>query len=119
MANLPAQRLSLAAAGLLLGTYGAYTWFLLLAAPGSRCGCGSDTNVSGWITARAIVLAVCAALPPILGVDIGSELEGLGPPDLALQVLAAIGLGLLIWEFPAAIYDPRASRSDPPLGERS
>lgn len=96
---------ALAGAALLLVLFAGYGWSVLAAGAGGPCGCAhAELPMSGWVVGRAAALAGLAGLALPLA---GSVLP-LGRPgsQLATVLLAAAAFGVLLWQLPAAMYDP-------------
>ncbi|MEN3360876.1 MAG: hypothetical protein V7637_4858 [Mycobacteriales bacterium] len=95
----------LAGAAALLAGYAGYSWRVLASGVGGPCGCSRrELPMSGWVVARAAALAALAGL--------GLAFAGSALPlrsagsHLVIALLAAAAFGLLLWQLPAAMYDP-------------
>jgi len=95
----------LAAAALLFAVYGGYAWHVTTSGRGGPCGCGgADVPMDHWITGRACVLAVLAAVASAAG----DSVLPLARFDsrLVVVLLAAATIGILLWHLPAAMARP-------------
>ena len=84
----------------LYSAFAGYGWRLTRRRPGVPCGCGASLEpVSGWTVARAAALSATAAVAAT-----GVALAGPAAPpaERVLAVLSAAGLGLALWQLPAA-----------------
>ncbi|WP_130799383.1 MauE/DoxX family redox-associated membrane protein [Streptomyces otsuchiensis] len=97
----------LTGAAALFGCYTLYAWRALASAPaGTPCGCSrTELPVSGWVVGRAALLAGTAAGGAAL-VAAGAAAPA-GPAEHTLTALAAATCALLVWQLPAAAYQPR------------
>jgi len=96
---------ALAGAAVLLAGYAGYGWRVLAAGSGGPCGCSRhELPMSGWVLARAGGLAGLA----VLGLTLtGSVLSPRAVDSrFSLVLLAAATFSLLLWQLPAAMYDP-------------
>ncbi|HEX2315078.1 MAG TPA: MauE/DoxX family redox-associated membrane protein [Thermomonospora sp.] len=104
---------ALAAAGVLLGAYAAYTYRLLRRAEGRGvpCGCSrADTPVSGWVVLRAAVPAVLA-----VGAAVGADAVVTPAESAAWFAEASVAgavFAVLLWVLPEAMIDPGAALRD-------
>jgi hypothetical protein len=95
----------LAGAALLLALVAGYGWYVLAVGAGGPCGCShAELPMSGWVVARAAVLAGLAGLALARR---GSVLP-LGWPgsQLGTALLAVAAFSVLLWQLPAAMHDP-------------
>lgn len=94
---------ALLAAGLLLGSFAAYSWFLIRRTPGAPCGCGSHHEAaSSAVTLRALALSAMAWVGALLihtDPTLNSQLSG---PPLTVVLLAAVAFGSALWILPEA-----------------
>jgi len=101
--------LALSAAAMLYAVYALYGAVLTRRGDAVPCGCSSaaDYPVNVWVVARALVLSVGSAFAAIAG----QQILPLWPLNatVTLAVLASSALGLILWELPAALHDPRPS----------
>jgi hypothetical protein len=101
--------LALSAAAILYAVYALYDAVLTRRGDPVPCGCSSaaDYPVNVWVVARALVLSVGSAF----AASAGQQILPLWPLNatVTLAVLASSALGLILWEFPAALHDPRPS----------
>jgi hypothetical protein len=96
---------ALAGSVLLLALFGGYGWYALAARSGGPCGCSPvELPMSGWVVARAGALAGLAAL----GLTLAGSVLPLARPgsQLGTVLLAAAAIGVLLWQLPAAMFDP-------------
>lgn len=106
-----ALRAATGSAAGLFTIYLLYGWHVLHARARSSpvpCGCGGGgrTPLSGWTVLRAAVLAGLAAIATA-GAGTAGILAG---PRLAIAVTAGACFAVLLWQLPAAMYDPEAAR---------
>jgi hypothetical protein len=101
--------LALSAAAMLYAVYALYGAVLTRRGDAVPCGCSSAAGypVNVWVVARALVLSVGSAFAAIAG----QQILPLWPLNatVTLAVLASSALGLILWELPAALHDPRPS----------
>jgi hypothetical protein len=101
--------LALSAAAMLYAVYALYGVVLTRRGDAVPCGCSSAAGypVNVWVVARALVLSVGSAFAAIAG----QQILPLWPLNatVTLAVLASSALGLILWELPAALHDPRPS----------
>jgi hypothetical protein len=101
--------LALSAAVVLYAIYAVYGAVLTRRGDAVPCGCSSAAGypVNVWVVARALVLSVGSAFAAIAG----QQVLPLWPLNatVTLAVLASGALGLILWELPAALHDPRPS----------
>ncbi len=96
MAGLHAAAL---AAGLLYGAFAGYAGLLVYRHPGAPCGCSGNLEPATVGTvARATALSLVATSMVAAPGRVGTG----SPRHLALALLCAIGLGLALWQAPAA-----------------
>lgn len=94
---------ALYAAGLLLGSFAAYSWLLIRRTPGAPCGCGSHHEAtSSAVTLRALALSAMAWMGALLiHADPTLDFQLSGAP-LTVVLLAAIAFGSALWILPEA-----------------
>jgi hypothetical protein len=101
--------LALSAAAILYAGYALYGAVLTRRGDAVPCGCSSAAGypVNVWVVARALVLSVGS----IFAASAGQQILPLWPLNatVTLAVLASGALGLILWELPAALHDPRPS----------
>ena len=101
--------LALSAAAMLYAVYALYGAVLTRRGDAVPCGCSSAAGypVNVWVVARALVLSVGSVFAAIAG----QQILPLWPLNatVTLAVLASSALGLILWELPAALHDPRPS----------
>lgn len=96
---------AMAASAVLLALFGGYAWYVTGRERGGPCGCSrADLPMTGWVVARAFVLAGLALAGLVLA-------DSAVPParpgsELAVVLLAAATFTCLLWQLPAAMYDP-------------
>jgi hypothetical protein len=99
--------LALSAAAILYAVYALYGAVLTRRGDAVPCGCSSAAGypVNVWVVARALVLSVGSAFAAIAG----QQVLPLWPVNatVTLAALASSALGLILWELPAALHDPR------------
>jgi hypothetical protein len=103
---------ALAGSMLLLAIFGGYGWYVVATGAGGPCGCSAaDVPMSGWVVARAFVLSGLA----LVGQLLAESVLPLNRPDIELitVLLAAAAVGCLLWQLPAAMYDPTAPAVPP------
>lgn len=102
-------RLAAAGAAVLFTGYGLYGWHVLRRGrdrPPVPCGCaGSRTPLSGVIVTRAAALAGAAVLVAA-GAEYAASPRG---PGFAVTLLAGAAFAALLWQLPAALFDPSAT----------
>jgi hypothetical protein len=87
------------AAMLLYAAYAHYLWALVRRIPGAPCGCGAEVEpATSWTVARAAVLSLISMLALLAGSWPGAQ----PPAYAALAALCAAGLGITLWQVPAA-----------------
>jgi hypothetical protein len=100
---------ALSAAAILYAVYALYGAVLTRRGDAVPCGCSSAAGypVNVWVVARALVLSVGSAF----AASAGQQILPLWPLNatVTLAVLASGALGLILWELPAALHDPRPS----------
>jgi hypothetical protein len=101
--------LALSAAAILYAGYALYGAVLTRRGDAVPCGCSSAAGypVNVWVVARALVLSVGS----VFAASAGQQILPLWPLNatVTLAVLASGALGLILWELPAALHDPRPS----------
>lgn len=101
--------LALSAAGILYVVYALYGAVLTRRGDGVPCGCSSAAGypVNIWVVARALVLSVGSAFAAMAS----QQILPLWPLNatVTLAVLASSTFGVILWELPAALHDPRPS----------
>jgi hypothetical protein len=101
--------LPLSAAAVLYAVYALYGAVLTRRGDVVPCGCSGAASypVNVWVVARALVLSVGSAFAAVAG----RQILPLRPltATVTLAVLASGALGLILWELPAALHDPRSS----------
>ena len=101
--------LALSAAAILYAVYALYSAVLTRRGDAVPCGCSGAASypVNVWVVARALVLSVGSAFAAITG----QQVLPLWPLNatVTLAVLASSAFGLILWELPAALHDPRPS----------
>ncbi|MEU6078469.1 MauE/DoxX family redox-associated membrane protein [Micromonospora sp. NPDC047074] len=101
----------------LLGLYAGYGLHLMSTGRTGSCGCSRiELPMTGWVVARAAILAGLALVALVLS---GSVI----PPDradssLTVVLLAAVTFTALLWHLPAAMYDPTATTATRPPNHR-
>ena len=98
--------LVLSAAAVLFAAYGGYAWYVTASGRGGPCGCGgAEVPMDHWVTGRAVVLAVLAAV----GATAHSSVLPLARFDAQVLVvlLASVTIGVLLWHLPAAMTRPQ------------
>ena len=99
--------LALSAAATLYLVYALYGAVLTRRGDAVPCGCSSAAGypVNVWVVARALVLSVGSAFAAVAV----QQLHPIWPLNatVTLAVLASSALGLILWELPAALHDPR------------
>lgn len=96
----PATAGLMAAAALLYAAFSAYAGALLHVRPGAPCGCGHRHRVvTGWVVARAAVLAGCA-VAGAAAAELDSRVD---VTDLAMGGTAALAIGFVLWMTPDAM----------------
>lgn len=95
----------------LFAAYAGYTQHVRAIRPGTPCGCSrGELPVTGWVVARAYLLAGLALLAAVLS---GSVLTVDRPGDpLVVVLLAATAFGALLWHLPAAMHLPTRAPHD-------
>jgi hypothetical protein len=101
----PALTAVLAGAAALLALYGGYALHVRSIGRAGPCGCSRlDLPMTGWVAARALVLAALALVALVLCGAI-VPLTRFGAP-LAIALLAAATFAALLWHLPAAMHEP-------------
>lgn len=97
----------------LLGVYGGYGLYLRSTGSTAPCGCSRvELPMTGWVVARAFVLAGLA----LLALFLSGSIIPLTRTDasLAVVLLASTTFTALLWHLPAAMYDPVAAARPSP-----
>ena len=101
--------LALSAAAILYAAYALYGTVLTRRGDALPCGCSGAASypVNVWVVTRALVLSIASAF----AASAGQQILPLWPLNatVTLAVLASGALGLILWELPAALHDPRPS----------
>jgi hypothetical protein len=101
--------LALSAAAMLYVVYAVYGAVLARRGDAVPCGCSSAAGypVNVWVVARALVLSVGSAFAAMAS----QQILPLWPLNatVTLAVLASSTFGVILWELPAALHDPRPS----------
>lgn len=96
----PTAATLMSATGVLYASFAVYATVLLKARPGAPCGCGRrPTPVTGWVVARAAVLAGCSMAA---ATTVGS----VGRVDAVAALVgatASLVIALLLWVLPDAM----------------
>ena len=104
-----AVRLALSASAILYAVYALYGAVVTRRGDAVPCGCSSAAGypVNVWVVARALVLSVGSAFAAIAG----QQILPFWPLNatVTLAVLASSALGVILWELPAALHNPRPS----------
>lgn len=96
---------ALAGSFVLLALFGGYGWYVTATGRNGPCGCSrAPLPMTGWVVARAFVLAGLALVALVLSDSVA--LPGLPGTALAVVVLAAATFTCLLWQLPAAMHDP-------------
>jgi hypothetical protein len=108
--------LALSAAAMLYAVYALYGAVLTRRGDAVPCGCSSAAGypVNVWVVVRALVLSVGSAFAAMTA----EQIVPLWPLDttVMLAVLASSALGVILWELPAALHNPRPP---PPLAQEA
>jgi hypothetical protein len=99
---------TLAGGAVLLALFGCYGWYVLSTGRGGPCGCSRvELPMTGWVVSRALALAGLALVGSLLSGSVLPPGRPSGP--LTIVLLAAATFGCLLWQLPAAMYDPAAA----------
>jgi len=96
---------SMAGSVVLFVLFGCYGWYVRSTGRGGPCGCSrGELPMTGWVVVRAFALAGLALVGLLLA---GSVLPADRPgAALTIVLLAAATFASLLWQLPAAMYDP-------------
>jgi hypothetical protein len=101
--------LALSAAAMLYAVYALYGAVLTRRRDAVPCGCSSAAGYPAnvWVAVRALILSVGSAFAALAS----QQILPLWPLNatVTLAVLASSTLGVILWELPAALHDPRPS----------
>jgi hypothetical protein len=99
----------------LFGLYVGYGLHLMSTGRTGPCGCSRvEIPMTGWVVARALILAGLALVGLFLsGSILPSERVD---ASLAVVLLASAAFTALLWHLPAAMYDPAGAAERAPVG---
>lgn len=99
----------------LLGLYAVYGLHLISTGRTGSCGCSRvELPMTGWVVARAAILAGLALLALLLSGSIPAPQRA--DTSLTVVLLASAAFTALLWHLPAAMYDPSVAAGPTPLG---
>jgi hypothetical protein len=91
----------------LLALFTCYGWYVRSTGRAGSCGCSRTAlPMTGWVVARAAVLTGLALTASTLAAHAG-PVPG-RPAESAVALLAAACFAVLLWQLPAAMYEPAA-----------
>lgn len=108
----------LVGSGALLALYAGYGLYVRSTGRAGSCGCSRvELPMTGWVVARAAILAGLA----LLALSLSGAIVAPDRADAALAVvlLASATFTTLLWHLPAAMYEPATATAGRPTTRRS
>jgi hypothetical protein len=99
-------------ATLIYAVYSAYAAYLVKGRPGAPCACSRSSDpATVWVVIRALLLAIAAVTAA--AAEPGSAWPNLSGAGRLIAVIQSLGLGVVIWNLPASLAAPWASKALP------